>query len=350
MIAEIRLQNFRSYSDNTFMFKPGVNIIVGPNTSGKTNLLEAILVVSSGQSYRAKDQQLISRNKEWSRIDCLLTDQTSRTVKLFIDITPNKKYEINKKPIKRLTITNTLPLVLFEPEHLLLLSGRPELRREYLDGLLEKTVIGYSKLRRQYKRAVSQRNVLLKNEHQKHKEIFPWNIRISELGGQIMRLRSNLVLHINDNLNVLYREISKSKTDVKFMYQSKWDSSSYESQLLKELESSISFDRVRGYTSAGPHREDVLATFDDKPSQNTASRGEIRTLILALKILELKIIEEARGVAPMLLLDDVFSELDAKRRKALTEHLSSYQSFITTTDADLVLQNFAKTNNIITLK
>ncbi|HET9173926.1 MAG TPA: hypothetical protein VFN56_01450, partial [Candidatus Saccharimonadales bacterium] len=117
-----------------------------------------------------------------------------------------------------------------------------------------------------------------------------------------------------------------------------------------KLEMSTELDAMRGFTSAGPHREDITVLFNTHPASEAASRGEARTLVLALKILELKIIQVAREVTPLLLLDDVFSELDGSRRRALTTYLQQYQTFITTTDADVVLQNFTESAHIIPLQ
>jgi DNA replication and repair protein RecF len=118
---------------------------------------------------------------------------------------------------------------------------------------------------------------------------------------------------------------------------------------MHKLEISLETDRERGFTGSGPHREDFLTLYDEHSASETASRGESRTAVLALKIIELQILERSRGHAPLLLLDDVFSELDGSRRKLLTKYIERYQSFITTTDADIVVQNFTESCNIIPL-
>ena len=130
---------------------------------------------------------------------------------------------------------------------------------------------------------------------------------------------------------------------------SQWSPANYETKFLDKLETSLATDQQRGFTSNGPHREDLLLSFDGHPAQDTASRGEARTTILALKIIELQTISDARQTTPLLLLDDVFSELDGKRRHALTDYLAPYQTFITTTDADLVLQHFNQKSHVIPL-
>lgn len=348
MITNLRLQNFRSYDDASFKLKPGVNIVVGPNASGKTNLLEALLVLARGYSYRAKDMELVSFNQPWSRLDIKTKGGVQRTVKITVEPTNTKTYELDNKVFKRLTMTHTLPMVLFEPEDLRLLSGGPERRRDYMDDLLEQTTAGYGALRRQYRRALTQRNALLKQKGS-YDQIFPWDVRLSELAGQIVRARSELVTELNQDIGELYGALSGTDVKVSLEYQSRWPVDSYETKLLKELEVSLELDLVRGFTGSGPHREDLAVLFDGHPAAEVASRGEIRTVVLALKVIELKLIEKLREQPPLLLLDDVFSELDGRRRQALTEHLAPYQTLITTTDADAIIGHFNKNVNIIRL-
>ena len=349
MITDLRLQHFRSYGDVSFELSPGVNIVVGPNASGKTNLLEALLVLARGSSYRAKDSELVRFGKPWSRLDIHLEDGGKRTVKITREPETGKTYGLDKKTFKRLTLPHTLPVVLFEPEDLRLLSGGPERRRDYLDDLLEQTKPGYGTLRRQYRRALAQRNALLKRGGSAG-QIFPWDVRLSELAGQIVRARTGLVAELNKDIGKLYRKLSGGKVKVTLEYQARWPADNYETKLLKELENSLELDLARGFTASGPHREDLLVLFGGRPAAEVASRGEIRTAVLALKVIELRLVEKLRGQPPLLLLDDVFSELDGKRRHALTDHLAPYQTFITTTDADAVVGHFTESANIIPLR
>lgn len=348
MIANLRLQNFRSYRDETFEFSPGVNIVVGPNASGKTNLLEAILVIARGSSYRAKDSELVSFNKPWARLDALVNDKDTRIIKLMNDPVPTKSYELSNKLYKRLTLLHSLPTVLFEPNNLQLLHGSPDQRRNYLDELLEQQVANYASARRNYRRILAQRNALLKRgKKPTNEELFPWNLRLSEFGAHIARLRAELAANINERLGDKYQELATRKTATELHYKPQFALEHYETQMLKKLETNLAVDALRGFTTAGPHREDFQVSFDGHEAAETASRGETRTLILALKIIELELLEQTRGVRPILLLDDVFSELDGARRHALTDHLKTYQTFITTTDADIVSKNFTAAATII---
>jgi DNA replication and repair protein RecF len=351
MITDLRLQHFRSFGDASFELSPGVNIIVGPNASGKTNLLEAILVLARGSSYRARDSELVRFNQPWARLDGHSASSQQRTVKIIREPEPGKLYELDGQVFKRLSLARSLPAVLFEPSHLRLFSGGPERRRDYLDDLLEQTIAGYGTTRRQYKRALAQRNKLLKQAARASQtQLFPWDVRLSQLAGQVARARGELADSVNADITALYKQLSGTKTKVAVAYTNRWPIDSYESHLLKKLETSQADDQLRGFTSHGPHREDLLVTFDGHPAQETASRGELRTAVLALKVIELGLIKATRGgQSPLLLLDDVFSELDGKRRHALTDYLALYQTFITTTDADLVLQHFTEKCHVIPL-
>lgn len=342
MISDLRLQQFRSYRDASFEFGAGVNIIVGPNGSGKTNLLEALLVLAHGSSYRVNDIDLLQFDTDWFRLDAHLEPEDKlRTVKLVTQPRHTKTYELDGKTYQRLTLSHTLPAVLFEPNHLQLLHGAPEVRRAYLDDILEQISPGFTSFRRNYRRTLSQRNALLKRAKQPTtQELFPWNLRLSELGATIARARAELSERLAEKLTSLYREISQGDTEVVLHYYPHFPLASYESHLLNRLESHLPEDIQRGFTTYGPHREDFVVTFSSKPADEYASRGETRTALLALKIIELQLLEAVRDQTPLLLLDDVFSELDGARRRALTGFLQRYQTFLTTTDADVVVKHF----------
>lgn len=347
MITNLHLQHFRSYKDASFEFSSGVNIIVGPNASGKTNLLEAVLVTAKGSSYRVSDADLIAFEQPWARLDATMQDDSTRTIKLVAQPRPSKSYDIAGKPLRRLTTQYQLPVVLFEPNHLTLLSGAPEGRRNYLDDLLEQIRPDYQLVRQQYGRTLRQRNSLLKKGPSVAAQLFPWNLRLSELAGTIVRARAELAEKLNKELPGLYTALSNSKADVSLTYHHRWPAESYQSQLLKKLEANQELDFMRGFTGNGPHREDFGVTYNGHDAADSASRGEIRTAVLALKILELKILEAVSGNKPIILLDDVFSELDGLRRKLLTNYIENYQTFITTTDADIVVQNFSESCLVI---
>lgn len=352
MITDIRLQSFRSYDDESFEFSGGVNIIVGPNASGKTNLLEAILLLARGSSYRVKDSELVQFQKPWARLDGHDEHENVRVLKLECpaENVCRKSYEIDGQVFQRLSPQKMLPVVVFEPNHLLLLSGSPDLRRSYLDDLLEQISPGFSAYRRHYRRVLAQRNALLKKGFQAaQSQMFVWNLRLSELAGKIVAERTKLIASINGLAEETYDELAHAHAKVQLRYESNCPLEQYESKLLRRLEQNLERDCFLGYTTAGPHRDDMQAFLNGHEAQDTASRGETRTIILTLKIIELQLLAKARGQTPILLLDDVFSELDGARRQALTNFLQPYQTFITTTDADIVVQHFMDSCQVIPL-
>jgi DNA replication and repair protein RecF len=350
IFTDLRLQHYRSYQDSSFELGKGVNIVVGPNAAGKTNLLEAVMVASVGKSYRARDVvSLIRKGAGWARIDLHTSENVLRTVKLKIDQSGKlqKTFEIDKKVFKRLPLAQRQPTILFEPNDLQLVESEPSLRRNYFDDIIEQYTPGYEKNRAQYKRVIAQRNALLKQGGSIDSQIFAWNLRLVDLGEKLVTERLQLLEQINKKLPQTYSAIAGSKTTVKIEYESAIGLDGYSTKLLKKLESSQGLDIQRGFTGNGPHRDEFMIYIKGQPALQSASRGEIRTLLLALKIIELKILENERGVRPLLLLDDVFSELDGSRRRALTEFLKDYQTIITTTDADAVIQNFSQDTAII---
>jgi len=340
MIKSLRLQNFRSYSDYTTELSEGVNIVVGPNASGKTNLLEALYVANTGKSFRVKDTDLIQIGKEWARIDqetedglriWKLDDSKERT---------EKTLEANGEVKKIISRNQKIPTTLFEPSHLRLLTGSPDTRRSYLDQLLSQSDTRYAGALRKYSRALKQRNALLKQGSIKEDDIFVWDVKLSEYGGFVNSSRKALIELINNEISQDYSEIAGEKTKIEIVYKDTVSSADYNTSLLKKLQNSLDEHIARGYTPCGPHREDFEVIMNGNDASVKASRGESRTLVLVLKLIELSQLEQRTERKPTLLLDDVFSELDGARRKALTEHISGYQTIITTTDAEAVIEHF----------
>src|SRR3990167_6886682 len=215
MIQSLRLQNFRSYSDESFEFEDGVNIVVGPNASGKTNLLEAVLVLGRGSSYRARDPELIKHAKSWARLDGYFGTQP-RAVKLeFQGENSQKIFELGGKHYKRLGLDRTIPVVFFEPNHLQALTRGPDPRREFFDDLLERTELGYKQTLAAYRRTLAQRNALLKTGRLRAaNQLFAWDVRLSELGEKIANSRAGLADYINKSLSKNYSRIAGKKTEV----------------------------------------------------------------------------------------------------------------------------------------
>ncbi len=345
MLQTLELANVRSYKNGLFQFSDSVNIIVGPNASGKTNLLEAIHMVCKGEAFKSDDANMVNHNSEWARIDCQYDDQ-SRVVKL--KKTPlSKTFVFDDLEKKRFPVDKNIPVVLFEPIHLLLLGGEPERRRAYIDNLLTQTENSYGSLLKSFKRIVSQRNRLLKQETISPEHLFVWDVQLSDIAGKVIEFRKKYTDFLQEQLTRNYQSVSGNEEILKITYESKIPSEHYANELLNKLKHDFALDKARGYTGSGPHRDDLKITIDGHDVRDSASRGETRSIVLALKMAELNILEQKTGKKPLLLLDDVFSELDGKRRRTLSETLQKYQTFITTTDADVVIEHFSKSCNII---
>jgi DNA replication and repair protein RecF len=348
MLINIRLQSFRSYADESFDFSPSVNIVVGPNASGKTNLLEAIYVLGTGASYKTGDEDLVQHTKPWARLDAEL-ELGKRTLK--IEKSSNgittKTFVVNNDSLRRLSAQRKLPIVLFEPNHLLLFHLGPEARRTFIDDLIAVTNPTYQQIRTQYRRTLAQRNALLKQHQAIKKQLFVWNVRLSELGGTIAQERHKLIEQLQEKLPAIYKTLAESDKAVAIRYVSQLPIQDYSSHLLRQLEEEVERDVQRGFTGYGPHRDDLEVDIGSHSMRESASRGETRTVLLALKIMELKRLQAKADTKPLLLLDDVFSELDGARRQALTKAIAGHQTFITTTDADIVVQHFLERCNVI---
>lgn len=351
MITSLRLQNFRSYTDASFEFSDSVNILIGPNASGKTNALEGLVYVCRGIGFRGSDAENIMSNKDWARIDALNAKSETRTIKIKKQgENTQKTILVNDNQTTRMRKKSALPVVLFEPNYLQKLTTSPEQRRAFLDDIISEIDDQFQKDKRAYQRTLAQRNRLLKNGGNKISQtIFAWNIRLSSLGGKLVEKRQETIDTINAGVSDSYASIAAKKQTIKLVYKANMEPGAYASKMLKKLEKDLPLDIMRGYTGTGPHRDDIGIDIDSHPIANFASRGETRTTLLALKIQETSLLEKKTGMKPLLLLDDVYSELDGKRRKALTAFINNYQSFITTTDADIIAKNFAKGVNTISL-
>lgn len=351
MITSIRLQNFRSYSDSAFEFEPGATIIVGSNASGKTNLLEAVYLICSTSFFKSNEQNSVKTGKEWAKIDATTNKNQTRTIKLKNNNQKIKKtLEIEDTEIKKIEPGHIIPVTLFEPNQLYQLTTSPEMRRSFLDNIINQINPSHNQRLKQYKRALYQRNHLLKQKPTNiNEQIFAWNIRLSDLGGSISEERNNLISKLNDTFSDYYSSIADKKHQLSIIYDSKINPKNYASDMLKKLDENKEKDIIRGFTSVGPHRDDLIINMNDQDLRNFMSRGETRTALLALKRCEASLLEEKIGLRPILLFDDVFSELDGRRRKALTNFLKNHQTLITTTDADIIEKSYAQKTQLIKL-
>ncbi|RWZ78366.1 MAG: DNA replication/repair protein RecF [Candidatus Microsaccharimonas sossegonensis] len=331
VVSKVVVQNVRSHVHYTVNLAPGVTVITGPNGSGKTTLLESIYIALQGSSFKGSDNEVLRAESPWWKIDLLLDEQNKRTVKFDPNkATSRKQFIIDGKTTARLTPKNKYPIVLFEPEDLRLLNGSPARRRQFIDRFISQLNPLYSISLRKYERALRQRNNLLKRFNTSSDELFAWDITLAEHGAYLIEQRTMFIEKINSQLNSAYHDIAESNDEVSVHYSHTLVGDSKQ-KLLAELQVHIDRDKQLGNTSVGPHRHDVIFQLNRSPAISNASRGEVRTIILALKFLEVDIIEQLSGLKPLILLDDVFSELDLARQKALSDKTRQHQIVMTST-------------------
>ncbi len=331
ILKTLRVQNFRTHSDFILEIGEKSTLISGANGSGKTSLLEAIYFALQGTSFRSSDKEILRNDgSSWFRIDLKDSKDSLRTI-IFNDAVQKSKKQFlvdgNKKA--RLSSNLRIPVVLFEPDDLQLLSGSPTRRRNFLDYFLSQIFPSFQLALARYNKALKQRNNLLKRDNVSKDELFPWNLMLAEYGAEIISKRQDFLELLNSKIEEVYFEISGVKDEIKIDYLGEKVS---KNEILSILSENIERDKILGYTNFGPHKHDIQFIFNKKPAQNVASRGENRSLVLALKFIETDILADLTSKRPIVLLDDVFSELDDDRQKLLTKHFSKYQTIITSTN------------------
>lgn len=336
IIQSIILKKFRSYSDASFNFASGVNVIAGANGIGKTNLLEAIYLSMRGTSFRVPDKELPMYGSSWFRIDTVF-DEQRRTIRYQSDKAPAKQVSINDGANKRFMRPMSLPVVLFEPDMLRVLSGSPARRRRLLDEFVAQWYDDGATVLRRYERVLLQRNNILRDAYtlshaQIEDRLFAWDVSFAELADQVERYRRQVVSVINGSLTDVYGKIAKKPHLAELQYSGMEQED--KQAVLKSLHYHRRADIARGHTTVGPHRSDFSMLLNGKLSGITASRGEQRSLVLAMKHIEADELEKIHGTSPILLFDDVMSELDHDRQKALIDGIGVSQTIITTTAAE----------------
>lgn len=331
ILKTLRVQNFRTHSDFILEIGEKSTLISGANGSGKTSLLEAIYFALQGTSFRSSDKEILRNDgSSWFRIDLKDSKDSLRTI-IFNDAIQKSKKQFlvdgNKKA--RLSANLRIPVVIFEPDDLQLLSGSPTRRRNFLDYFLSQIFPSFQLALARYNKALKQRNNLLKRDNVSKDELFPWNLMLAEYGAEIISKRQDFLELLNSKIEEVYFEISGVKDEIKIDYLGEKVS---KNEILAILSENIERDKILGYTNFGPHKHDIQFIFNKKPAQNVASRGENRSLVLALKFIETDILADLTSKRPIVLLDDVFSELDDDRQKLLTKHFSKYQTIITSTN------------------
>lgn len=333
MITQLQLKQFRNYPDLSLSFDHNTIAITGPNASGKTNILEAIYVSSVTKSFRGSDKTLLQHEQSFYTIDKVQNNESVHVrLKLHND-SLTKQAKIHKKPVSLISLIGRYPITLFEPNDIQLLTGLPGIRRDYINKVLSQIDKQYLIALREYNKVLKQRNNLLR-QAKKHRvnnldeQLFVYTIQLAKPAYYISQKRQTFITTIQELITPYYQSVSHDKKRISITY---YPSVTSEDQFMNEQNNRISTDKSAGFTTYGPHREDFTTLLNDNVLSEVASRGEIRTLVLAYKIAELDYIEQALSIRPTLLLDDVLSELDDERQRLLFMQLSRQQTFITTT-------------------
>ena len=336
-ISRIKIYNFRSYDLYEATFGASGTVIVGPNGTGKTNLLEAAYVALRGTSFRGSLGDVMQHNAPQTIIQ-LETSNSTRRVEL-LRAAENKitrEFTIDDARMKLLPRKHREPVVLFEPSELRLITSSPSRRRDFLDGVLSRLDAQYETTLRAFNRTLLQRNELLKHLADDtvdwRDQLFAWDVKFVQLATSVMRARTHFLYSHESRIGTLYDSLAGAKTAFGINYQSSVPLEQYEQSLLDRLQHSRDYEIATGYTSVGPHREDFIIQLHTQPAIKVASRGEMRTIMLAFKLLELELQSQISNSAPIILMDDVFSELDATREQLLQETIQHHQFIITTTD------------------
>lgn len=338
-IKSLSIKGFRNLSPLKLSFESevGVHAFIGANGQGKTNILEAIYLCCLSKSFRSRvTSDLVGFNEDFLSIRC----QTEKNeLEVIITAKPvQKALKINGVKKQARDFVGQLKVVFFSPDDLSHMSFSPKLRRRYLDVLLSQLDMRYLDELMAYQTATTQRNSLLKmirDGRAKKQELDFWDEKLATLGTSITRSREALLGQLEDMVNRHYRAISTSEDNLKIIYQSEGRGAT-SNELLELYQKSHARDIATGQTHLGPHRDDLEFLLNDHDMAQFSSRGEWRSLVLALKFAEIDLIKEKTGEHPILLLDDVFSELDAERQKYLFHAAGQSQTFITTTHKEFI--------------
>ncbi len=339
----LELTDFRSYGHLTFRPDAAVNVLVGPNATGKTNLLEAVSYLASLRSFRsAPDEALIASGTDHAIIRGEVSHRDSASlVEIELPVQGRRRVQVNRQRLARSTdLLGHLRLIVFLPDDLDIVKRSPSYRRDFVDGLAVQLWPGSYLDQSDYERALRQRNTLLR---QMGRDTDPvtlavWNERLSAAGGRVMARRARALEALREPLVDVYRGVSGRDDEIGMSYLSAWggelDASVNESDwvvlLRSALERAERDDQDRRTTTVGLHRDEPTFTITGRPARFLASQGEQRSLVLALRLASHRAVSEAAGLSPLLVLDDVFSELDLDRAAALARALPDSQTFITT--------------------
>ena len=339
-VKSLHFENFRNLKDNIIIPSERVNVIYGENANGKTNLLEALWLFCGGHSFRgAKENEMISFDKDFFRLRIEFeSGEREQTAEIL--------YDMNKKTIKineveknsSSYLTEVFSAVVFSPEHLSLIKQGPTVRRRFLDAAICQQRIRYASLLSQYNRIINQRNALLKdiNKNRDLKDtLIIWDDSLSVVGAQIIKERFDYIRQMRETAKSYHRGISGGKEELDIICQCTAKAEESDSieiirdKLKNAFLSARHEDYHTGYTSVGPHRDDLEIKINGISARRFGSQGQQRSAVLSMKLSEAELLYRKNDERPVILLDDVLSELDNSRQDFLLNKVENYQVFVT---------------------
>ena len=333
IIKSLDLESFRNYDRLHLDFSPGTTILYGQNAQGKTNILEAVSLIASSRSHRgAKDREMIKKDAEESHIKLIAEkNQIEFRIDMHLKSAGHRGIAVNSVPVRRsIDYIGTLKCVIFSPEDLQLVKEGPQLRRRFIDTELCQLDKIYLDALVRYRKALDQRNQLLKDisfEPSLYDTLDIWDEQLAESGREIINRRSEFIKELSEITEPVYAGLSGGKESLKLSYEP----DVYADEFAETLYKNRSRDLKNKVTGNGPHRDDVAFDLDGMDARIYGSQGQQRTCVLALKLAELELVKQRAGENPVLLLDDVMSELDAERQNDLLKSIRGVQTLITCT-------------------
>jgi DNA replication and repair protein RecF len=344
ILKELEIENFRLFPYLKIEFSAGINIISGLNGQGKTSILESVYYLALTKSFRtSNDNHVISYNKDYFNIysGFYSGESGKKNIRIYHSNSEGKHLFINKKEISKFSeYVGTVPCVTLTLDNLKLILGGPQERRRFLDILISQVSPLYLEDLKIYRRTVMQKNALLSSglKSEVKNQIYIWNEKMIEHGSRIISQRLKFIRFLNRHLSEFYNRISSLDDKIDTEYKSSLGDLSNRNiaeVFLKKLEQFFEYEFERKRSAIGPHRDDVQFFREGKAFRDFCSQGENKTLVIALKFLEWEYISNERKIKPILLLDDIFGELDEIRMSGLLDFLEVIgQAYITTTMQD----------------
>jgi len=349
-VKSLELSNYRNYDNLNLEFKNGTNILYGDNAQGKTNALESVYMCCTSKSHRgSKDKEIISIGKNEGHIKIIvMKDEVPYRIDMHLRASRNKGIAINGVAIKKVTeLFGIVNVVFFSPEDLSIIKEGPAERRKFIDTELCQSDKIYAYNLSSYVKVLNQKNKLLKDiKFSRDKDLYDtldvWDMQLAEYGSKIIERRNLFINEINEIIYDIHRDITEEKEIIRLKYEPNFLGNNLYDQLVEKREKDIFYKT----TSVGPHRDDIVFYINDLDVRKYGSQGQQRTAALSLKLSEIEFIKKKTNDVPILLLDDVLSELDSKRQKQLLNSIKGIQTIITCTGLDEFIENRINIDNI----